>query len=311
MGTTTAVMGAGAWGTALAKLLADAGGEVTVYTGAVQRPLPANVRTRTTLARGRLRVPYRVVGTLRALALHDRIIARALPRLTDSVDVVHTWPLAGLETLRVAKRLGITTVVERPNAHTRFAYEAVARECERIGVVLPANQEHAYNTGKLRKEEEEYALADYLLCPSDFVVRTFVEQGFEPDRLAHHMYGYDERVYFPAAEEAEAHDGLNALFVGVCAVRKGLHFALEAWLRSSASRNGTFRIAGEFIPGYEDRLGDMLAHASASEQLIPGEMFSIGALSAGSGMEISRWLAHGDSLELDLPGVGHIAHQIK
>jgi glycosyltransferase involved in cell wall biosynthesis len=242
--------------------VADAGGEVTVYTGAVQRPLPANVRTRTTLARGRLRVPYRVVGTLRALALHDRIIARALPRLTDSVDVVHTWPLAGLETLRVAKRLGITTVVERPNAHTRFAYEAVARECERIGVVLPANQEHAYNTGKLRKEEEEYALADYLLCPSDFVVRTFVEQGFEPDRLAHHMYGYDERVYFPAAEEAEAHDGLNALFVGVCAVRKGLHFALEAWLRSSASRNGTFRIAGEFIPGYEDRLGDMLAHPS-------------------------------------------------
>ncbi|MGH3559942.1 MAG: hypothetical protein ACRDTK_20990, partial [Mycobacterium sp.] len=29
MASTTAVMGAGAWGTALAKLLADAGGEVT------------------------------------------------------------------------------------------------------------------------------------------------------------------------------------------------------------------------------------------------------------------------------------------
>jgi glycerol-3-phosphate dehydrogenase (NAD(P)+) len=32
MATTTAVMGAGAWGTALAKLLADAGGEVTLWT---------------------------------------------------------------------------------------------------------------------------------------------------------------------------------------------------------------------------------------------------------------------------------------
>ncbi|MDT5088518.1 MAG: NAD-dependent glycerol-3-phosphate dehydrogenase N-terminus, partial [Mycobacterium sp.] len=29
MPTTTAVMGSGAWGTALAKLLADAGGEVS------------------------------------------------------------------------------------------------------------------------------------------------------------------------------------------------------------------------------------------------------------------------------------------
>ena len=31
MATTTAVMGAGAWGTALAKVLADAGGEVTLW----------------------------------------------------------------------------------------------------------------------------------------------------------------------------------------------------------------------------------------------------------------------------------------
>jgi len=58
-------------------------------------------------------------------------------------------------------------------------------------------------------------------------------------------------------------------------------------------------------------LGDMLAHASASEELIPGELFSIGALAAGSGMEISCWLDHGDTLDLDLPGVGHITHQIK
>jgi 2-keto-4-pentenoate hydratase/2-oxohepta-3-ene-1,7-dioic acid hydratase in catechol pathway len=29
------------------------------------------------------------------------------------------------------------------------------------------------------------------------------------------------------------------------------------------------------------------------------------------GMEISRWLSHGDTLELDLPGVGRITHQIK
>lgn len=55
----------------------------------------------------------------------------------------------------------------------------------------------------------------------------------------------------------------------------------------------------------------MLAHASASEQLVPGELFSIGALAAGSGMEISRWLGHGDTLDLDLPGVGNITHQIK
>ncbi len=240
----------------------QAGGDLTVYTGAVHRPLPADVHIRTTLARGRLRIPYRVLGTRRALALHDRLVARALPGLRDRIDVIHTWPLAGIETLRTAKRLGITSVVERPNAHTRFAYESVARECERIGVMLPADQEHAYNASKLRQEEEEYDLADYLLCPSEFVAKTFRDEGFSQDRLVRHIYGYDEKVYFPSAGERAGGEGLNALFVGVCAVRKGLHFALEAWLRSPASSTGTFRIAGGFVPAYEEKLAEMLAHPS-------------------------------------------------
>ena len=242
--------------------VAQAGGEVTLYAGAVQRPLPASVRTRTTLARGRARIPYRLLGGGRALALHDRLVARALPRLREEVEVVHAWPSAGLETLQAAKRLGIPTVLERPNAHTRFAYEVVARECERIGVVLPANQEHAYKAHKLHKEEEEYSLADYLLCPSEFVARTFRDEGFAAERLLRHGYGYDERIYFPAQGERRGTGGLQALFVGVCAVRKGLHFALEAWLRSPASRTGTFRIAGEFIPGYREKLAELLEHPS-------------------------------------------------
>jgi glycosyltransferase involved in cell wall biosynthesis len=52
------------------------------------------------------------------------------------------------------------------------------------------------------------------------------------------------------------------LFVGVCAVRKGLHFALEAWLRSPAHRNGTFMIAGEFLPAYAAKLSTLLSHPS-------------------------------------------------
>ncbi len=241
--------------------VARAGGDLTVYAGAVQRPLPPAIETHTTLARGPVRLPYRVLGTLRTIAIHDRIVARALPRLQDRISVVHTWPLAGMETLRKARELGIATVVERPNAHTRFAYESVAAECERLGVVLPADQEHAFNAQKLAQEEEEYALADYLLCPSEFVVQTFRDQGFDDKRLLRHIYGYDELIYHPGPERPRG-AGLDALFVGVCAVRKGVHFALEAWLASPASEHGKFRIAGEFLPDYERKLAPLLAHPS-------------------------------------------------
>lgn len=242
--------------------VAAAGGEVTLLTGVVHRPLPSNVRVRTTLARGRWRIPYTALGQLRALGLHDWIVARSLPGLAGSVDVVHVWPLAAVQTLRMARRLGIPTVLERPNAHTRFAYEVVARECERLGVMLPADQEHAYNAEKLRKEEEEYSLADHLLCPSDFVLDTFLDQGFAAEKLIRHAYGYDETRYLPKRLPRDPERGLAALFVGLAAVRKGLHFALEAWLRSPASAVGTLTIAGEFLPDYKRKLAPMLAHPS-------------------------------------------------
>ena len=147
--------------------VAAAGAELTVVAGSVHRPLPTGITVRTTLARGPVRVPYRLLGG-RALQIHDMSVARALPAITEDVDVVHCWPSASARTLRAAKKLGIPTVLERPNAHTRYAYEVVASECERLGVRLPPNHEHAYNARTLAREEEEFELADFLLCPSEF-----------------------------------------------------------------------------------------------------------------------------------------------
>lgn len=137
-----------------------------------------------------------------------------------------------------------------------------AEECERLGVSLPPNQEHAYNAWKLRKEEEEYELADRLLCPSDFVVKTFLDRRYPRAKLARHQYGFDEEAYYPDAGSRERGRGLTVLFVGVCAVRKGVHYALEAWLNSPASEHGTFLIAGEFLPEYQEKLAPMLKHTS-------------------------------------------------
>lgn len=242
--------------------LADAGAEVLAFPASISRPVRQQVRVSPTLAWGNLRVPYRIVGTMRAAALHDRIVARRLRELAGQIDIIHTWPLGALETLKAAAHLGIPTVLERPNANTRFAMEVVQQECERLGVALPPDHEHAYDEAKLHKEEEEYRLATRLLCPCDFVVKTFLDMGYPSEQLIRHTYGYDEKVYFPASVPRDPKRGLTALFVGVCAVRKGVHYALEAWLRSSASRNGTFLIAGEFLPAYKEKLAHMLSHPS-------------------------------------------------
>lgn len=242
--------------------LASAGADLLVFPGALHKPVPSGVKVRPTLARGKLRIPYKLLGSMNAFALHDWIVSRRVEELVGQIDIIHTWPLGALETLKTAARLGIPTVLERPNANTRFAMEVVQQECDRLGVALPPDHEHAYNAEKLRKEEEEYRLAYRLLCPSDFVVKTFLDKGFPRDQLARHVYGFDEKVYYPNTGQRAPKRGLTMLFVGVCAVRKGVHYALEAWLRSTAHRDGTFLIAGEFLPAYADKLAPMLSHPS-------------------------------------------------
>jgi glycosyltransferase involved in cell wall biosynthesis len=281
---------------------AEAGADVLSMPGSVHRPLPSDVRVRTTLSLGSVRIPYRALGHERPQSLHDRIVANALPRLARQIDVVHVWPQGARETLRAARRLGIPTVLERPNAHTRFAYEVVRDECDRIGVPLPADHEHAYNARVLAREEEEFALADRLLCPSDFVLRTFLDKGFAPERLMRHQYGYDPTSFHPRPDPRPDDEGLTVLFVGVAAVRKGVHFALEAWLQSPASAKGKLQIAGEFLPEYRERLEPLLAHPSVEvlghrtdvpELMRNAEILVLPSIEEGSALVTSEALASG------------------
>jgi glycosyltransferase involved in cell wall biosynthesis len=281
---------------------AAAGAELHVLAGDSVRPFPRPVRVETTLSRGRWRLPYRLLGTYRMCALHDWLVARRLPALAGKVDVIHAWPLGALRTIRAAKRLGIPVALERCNAHTRFAYEVVRQECERIGVPLPPGHEHAYNAQILAKEELEYQEADSLLCPSEFTARTFLDRGFPRERLVRFIYGVDEKKYHPASEPRPAGGGLKMIFVGVCAVRKGLHYALEAWLKSEASKDGTFLIAGEFIPAYQQKLAPLLAHPSVQvlghrndvpELMRQCDLFVLPSIEEGFGLVCTEAMASG------------------
>ncbi len=62
--------------------------------------------------------------------------------------------------------------------------------------------------------------------------------------------------------------------------------------------------------GLQWSIGDVLAHASRDEQLLPGELFGLGTLAGGSGMETDNWLRPGDTLRLVLDDIGEVEHRI-
>jgi glycosyltransferase involved in cell wall biosynthesis len=83
------------------------------------------------------------------------------------------------------------------------------------------------------------------------------------------------------------------LFVGGAAPRKGLHYALEAWMKSPAHRNGTFSIAGAFIPGYAEKLAPLLNHPSIR---VLGHRSDVAELMRGSDVLILPSIEEGSAL---------------
>jgi 2-keto-4-pentenoate hydratase/2-oxohepta-3-ene-1,7-dioic acid hydratase in catechol pathway len=137
--------------------------------------------------------------------------------------------------------------------------------------------------------EAESAIAAFVvLC--DFSARDVqipeMDSGFGPQKAKHFL------------------TSLSSTAVSASAV-------LPQWtgLRSEVTINGE-SVARPDASRPRWSLGEVLAHASASEQLLPGELFATGTFVGGSGVEIGRWLKPGDFLRLDVEGVGTIEHRV-
>ena len=77
----------------------------------------------------------------------------------------------------------------------------------------------------------------------------------------------------------------------------------------------TVRVNGETWGGdttahMHHTLPDMIAYASQAQTLYPGEVFGSGTAAGGSGMELGRWLAAGDVIEMEIEGIGILRNRI-
>jgi len=173
--------------------------------------------------------------------------------------------LGGLRTLSVATQCGLKTFLERPNSHTEYAFEVVKNECDKLHYRLPKKHSHCFRADKLLREKKEYEVADKLLCPSQFVYDSFIKKGFPESKLSLYHYGCDFEKFSPCPEEKAKARPFRVVFVASCEPRKGLHYALKAWLMSKARQTGEFVICGEYVDGYRDILKDDLRHTSIKE----------------------------------------------
>jgi 2-keto-4-pentenoate hydratase/2-oxohepta-3-ene-1,7-dioic acid hydratase in catechol pathway len=72
----------------------------------------------------------------------------------------------------------------------------------------------------------------------------------------------------------------------------------ETWGNSSSSR-------------MHHSFGDLIAYSSRSQTLWPGEVIGSGTAPGGSGIELDRWLAPGDVIEMEIEGIGVLRNTIQ
>lgn len=105
--------------------------------------------------------------------------------------------------------------------------------------------------------------------------------------------------------KAKDWDGSNVL--GPCIVTADELDASDAAMRVRI--NG--ELWGEDTSAHmHHTFADMIAYASRSQTIYPGDVLGSGTAAGGSGLELDRWLAPGDVVELEIEGIGVLRNRI-
>jgi glycosyltransferase involved in cell wall biosynthesis len=155
---------------------------------------------------------------------------------------VYVFESAGLEILKEAKRLGLSTVTEQSIAPREITFRILGEECHRFpGWETPIPTDAALSV-LIDREREEWSLSDVILCGSEFVAAGIGECGGPRSRAIVVPYGVDAR-FAAAASRVRRGAQLRVLTVGEVGLRKGSQYVLEAAKKLGPAAE--FRMVGQ------------------------------------------------------------------
>jgi glycosyltransferase involved in cell wall biosynthesis len=162
----------------------------------------------------------------------DRVASRILRK--GSFDLFHGWSGEALHTLRVAKELGVPSVLEIPTWHRHKGNVVPFRTEAEIRMESAPIPQRWLNRLLVSRQQslEEYELADLLLVLSEKAEETFLFAGFPKSKLFRMARGVDVERFKPATPPPV----FRALFVGALIKRKGVQLLLETWKKLNLPR---------------------------------------------------------------------------
>jgi alpha-maltose-1-phosphate synthase len=141
-------------------------------------------------------------------------------------DVFIFYRTEGFTTTQRLKKERSSTlcIMEEVNSHVDNQHAIMQEEYNKLGL--------GRYTEKIPDHEKRlkaYEVADHILCPSNFVRNSFIDRGFDPEKLLKVNFGFTPMASLDEPKKIEHNETFRVLYVGQLHFRKGLRYAVEAF----------------------------------------------------------------------------------
>lgn len=162
----------------------------------------------------------------------DHRVARAVTRSRARIFVgVETCALASM---RAARARGMTCILDCPGVPVWFLDEQARRAAAELGLPPPPP---ANSAGMLRRKRAELALADLILCCSDFQAGELRALGVPECKIRVVPLWADSAFWSVSPRQTKAstpNRRLRVLFAGTISLKKGAPYVIEAMRQTGA-----------------------------------------------------------------------------
>ena len=167
----------------------------------------------------------------------------------DNVDIVVGWSSFSENSFLKAKQFKCKKILERGSAHIVFQNDIIKEEYNKMKIT-----NNSISKKIISKELREYEIADYIVVPSNFAKKTFLDRGFKEEKIISIPLGVDLKKFDICKDSTQKRIRLNKFRIistGRLSIRKGTHYLLEAF-KSLNLDNSELLLVGDIDKNFND-----------------------------------------------------------
>ncbi len=144
----------------------------------------------------------------------------------EDLDILIGWSSFSLNSFKIAQKFKCLKILERGSTHIEYQNEIVKEEYKIHNLKPVLTSDFV-----IKKELEEYKIADYITVPTEFAKQTFIDRGINESKLIKIPYGVNINHFDKKSENNQMHNNVSfrIIYTGAVSVRKGVIYLLKAY----------------------------------------------------------------------------------